>query len=239
MAIHTGLGLNRCRVFTSDQYPIRILEIGNRGALSQKFRIRKHRKRFGCPRSGYLSLGSGQDGFDRFSGAYRQGTFLDHDRVTLGAGSQLTGRGFNPAQVTGLAGANTLGFGRGVHREEHHVGCGNRRFHFSGEVQVLAPAAAYDRRKTWFVDGELGEIRIVLGSDARLIEIYHRDLDVGATIGNHSHGGTAQIPRADAANGAYHRVRVSRKYWMVESSPRSRAIVGCQPNSRWAKSITG
>ena len=30
----------------------------------------------------------------------------------------------NPAQVTGLAGPNSLGFGGGVHREEHHVGSG-------------------------------------------------------------------------------------------------------------------
>ncbi len=47
--------------------------------------------------------------------------------MALGAGGHLAGGGFNPAQVAGLAGTDTAGFGGGVHRA-------------AGEVQVAAEA---------------------------------------------------------------------------------------------------
>jgi hypothetical protein len=46
---------------------------------------------------------------------------------------------FNSAQITGLAGPNSLGFGGGVHQEEHHVGSGIGRDSALSR-KVLVPA---------------------------------------------------------------------------------------------------
>ena len=70
----------------------------------------------------------------------RQGARLHHDRVTLGAGSDLTGGRLNSAQVAGLAGTDAAHLGGGVHREEHHVGSGDGRVHGGGDVEVAAGA---------------------------------------------------------------------------------------------------
>ena len=50
-----------------------------------------------------------------------------HSRLDQSAKSRL-----NPAQITGLAGPNSLGFGGGFHREEHHLGSGDGWLHGSG-----------------------------------------------------------------------------------------------------------
>jgi len=206
MAVHTGQGLNRGRIFTADQDPIRRFEIGNCGALSQKFRIGEHREGFGRPRTGHLSLGGSQNRLHGFGGAHRQGALLHYNRVALRTCGDLAGRGFYPAQVTRLAGANTLGFGGGVHRKEHHVSRGDRRLDSRCEVQIAPAATTHHHIQPRLIDRQLGQIRIVPGIDARLVEIHHRDLNVGATIGDHSHGGTAHIARSDAADGADHEV---------------------------------
>ena len=44
------------------------------------------------------------------------------------------------------------------------------------------------------------QVWIVPGIDARLIEVHHCDLYLGATISDHSHGWTAHVPSTNAAD---------------------------------------
>ena len=251
MAVDRCQGIDRFGVLAANQDPIGMFQIVDGRAFGQEFRVGEHRK--GCLAPG--PLGRGEDRLHGFGRAHRQGAFFNHDRVALGAGGHLAGRGFDPAQVTGLAGTDAASFGGGVHREKHHIGAGNRRFHRSCEMEVAAPATAHHRIEPWLIDRQAGEIRIVPGGNASLVEIDHRHLDGRAVVGDHRHGGPAHIASPNAANlangrwlpgqelgelggGAAH-ARAARKWAIVGSRPWSRLTVGCQPSCSRARSITG
>jgi hypothetical protein len=74
----------------ADQHPIGSFEIADGRAFRQELGAGEHRK---APAIGSrLGFRCAEDGGDHLGGAHGQGAFLHHDRVTLGAGGQLTDR---------------------------------------------------------------------------------------------------------------------------------------------------
>ena len=195
MAVNASKGLDRGGVFPPDQHPIGILQIADRRALRQKFGVGEHRE--ALARRSHI-----QDRLHRRGRAHRQGALLHNDRVAARGLGHRAGAGLQPLEIAGLARPQALGFGGRVHRQEHHVGRSDRLLHRRGEMQIAAPAAAHHHIQAGLIDRQLAQIGIVPSGDPLAVEIHHGHLDLGATIGNHSHRWTAHIARADTANAA-------------------------------------
>jgi len=157
VAVDRGQGLDGAGILAADQHPIRVFEIADGGAFRQELGVGEYRKALAA---GRCIAFCGEDRANHFGGPHRQGALLHHDRVALGAGGHLADRsaksGFNPAQIDGLTGTDAAGLGGSVHREEHHVGGGNGRFHGGGEVEVATAAAGYHGIEAGLVDGQAG-----------------------------------------------------------------------------------
>ena len=196
MGVDRCKGINRHWILTTDQNPIRGLEIAYGRSFRQKFRIGEHRKgAFIISITGCL-----QDGLDCSSRAHRQGAFLDDDGMTSGRLSHLTCTGFYPAQITGLSSSQSLGLGGRVHRNEHHVCSGDRRRHIRGEMQVAPPRPVHNTVEPRFIHGQLAEIGIIPGIDTCLVDVHHLHLNLRTAISDDRHGRAAYVAGTDAAD---------------------------------------
>lgn len=71
-------------------------------------------------------------------------------------------------------------------------------------MKISASASTDDLIQAGFVDRKLGEIGVVPGINARLVEIDNGDLYVRTTVCNNRHGRTAHVASTDAADVADH-----------------------------------
>ena len=69
-------------------------------------------------------------------------------------------------------------------------------------MQVAASGPAHHLIEPRLIDGQQAEIGGVPGPNSLLVEVHHRDLDVGAAIGDHGHCRAAHIAGTNAANAA-------------------------------------
>ena len=195
MAVDPRQRLNRFLGFPTNQHPIGILQISDRRALRQKLRIREHREAL-------ARRSSLQNRLHRLGRAHRQGALLHHDRVASGRLCQHARGCLDPLEITCLPCPHTVGLGGGVHGDEHHVGGRDRPLHRGGEVQVATPRPAHHLIEPGFIDRQQTEIGGVPGPNPLLVEVHHRDLDVGAAIGHHGHCWATHIAGTNAANAA-------------------------------------
>ena len=202
MGIHRSERFDCLGIVTADQHTIRLFEIGNGRSFRQELGIGEHRKGGLVVRCSGIPLRCLQNRLNGGRRAHGQGALFHHDGVAAGVGRHRAGRSLHPAQITGLPGTQTFGFGGGVHRQEDHVGGSDGRLHLGAEKQI-APAAAADHRiQSGLVHRQAAQIGIIPSGDALGIEVHHRHLDARAAIGNHGHGGPTHIARTDAANRA-------------------------------------
>ena len=71
-------------------------------------------------------------------------------------------------------------------------------------MEIPTATASNDLIQAGLVDGETSEVWVVPGIDALLIQVNDGDLDLGATVGDDSHGRTANVASTDAAYSADH-----------------------------------
>src|SRR5690606_10223679 len=132
---------------------------------------------------------------------------FDHDLIGGGHGGNLPCTELDVFQVGRHALTLTVGLGGGVHRDEDHVGSSDGTLHIGGEEQVAAAGFGNDGIQPRLVHGKLGEVLVVPCRDAGGVDIHNRNGDVRAFLGNHRHGGAANVAGSDAAYVFYcHRV---------------------------------
>ena len=94
-------------------------------------------------------------------------------------------------------GADAVGLGRGVDRDEDDIGLLDLPGDIGGEKEVLAPGLLYNVVEPRLEDRQ---VAAVPGRDARGVHVHDRHGDVGALEGNHGHGRATHVASADAAD---------------------------------------
>src|SRR5690606_25340793 len=199
-----GVNINQCLhglgILPADEYPVGVVQVGDGRALGQELRVGQDVELHAVARVV-------QDALERLCGAHGQGRFLHHDLVIFGYRGDLPCAELDELQVGRHALALAVGLGGRVHRDEDHVGGGDGRIHVGGEEQVPPAGFGHHRVKPRLVYRQLGEVPVVPSRDAGSVDVNDRNGDVRAFLGNHRHGGAANVAGANAAYVFYcHRV---------------------------------
>lgn len=176
--------------FTADEDAIGVFEVGDGGAFGEELGVGEDLE--------FAVGGVGaEDGFEGFGGFDGDGGFFDDDFGAVRDFGDGAGGEFDVAEVGGATGTSAVGFGGGADGDEDDVGVFDGLDDVGAEEEVPAAGGLDDFIESGFVDGEGSGVP---GGDAGLVEVTDGDLDVGAFVGDHRHGGSADVAGSETTD---------------------------------------
>jgi hypothetical protein len=170
-----------------------------------------------------------QNAFDGFRRADGQGGFLHNNFVALCDFRDATCAQFHVFQIRRFAFPHPIEFGGGVDRDEDNVRVTNVGIHIGGEKEVAVAVGFNHFLQPGFEDRKV--IRVPC-RNAGLVDIHDIDRNVRALVGNHGHGGTADVTGANAAY--LHKLFSNRAVqpWLMPRPPIPLVLVDALPLGR-------